>query len=353
MAATAVAVLVLAAGVTAGVRPLLVPEPGAVAAVAPTNAPSPVPPATTQPRAPVVKQPARQQQRRRPPAPRRTPRAAVVTPAPQEPEAMPVAANLRPFAGLSTWIDIYDTDLSPAEQVERAAAGGVQVLFVQSARHKSPTDIQDPARLGQVLELAHDRGLLVMVWYVPDLVRERRDFRRSQAAIAFASPRGDRPDAFGLDIEIEDEPDIALRTERLLRLSAELRAWVGKDYPMAAIVLPPLQLELRQDWWPDFPYAELRPYYDVFIPMSYSSYRGTDAATTYRWNVENVQQIRAEVGDPTLPVHLAGGIADNFPEVGAFTKAVFDSDSIGGGLYDLHTTHPDAWAILARLRTQR
>ena len=341
-----IVVVAMAAGLAFAVRPLLQPvaEPGVVAPSASPASPA-VAAAPSEP--PRASPPARQRKprTRRTPRPRQTqPRAEVALP--------PVEAQLRPFAGLSTWIDIYDTDLTSAEQIARAAAGGVELIFVQSARHKSPTDIQDAKRLGEVLELAHDRGMQVMVWYVPDFVRERRDHRRSMAAIAFQSPRGDRPDAFGLDIEIEDQTDIALRTQRLLGLSKALREWVGPNYPMAAIVLPPLQLELRQDWWPNFPYAQIRPYYDVFIPMSYSSYRGTDATTTYQWNAQNVQLVRQEAGDPTLPVHLAGGIADNFPQVGAFVRAVRDSNSIGGGLYDLHTTHPDAWPILRALRAQ-
>lgn len=355
--ATVVGIVVFSAAVALGVRPLIrtVPSTDVALAPSPGEVSSPVPPATASPAPPDARpklpQP-KKQTRARPPRPKPSEK---VRPKPtQRPQVVqpPVDQQLRPFAGLSTWIDIYDTDLTPAQQIERAAAGGAELIYVQSARHKSPTDIQDATRLGQVLELAHDRGMLVLVWYVPDFVREARDFRRSQAAIAFTSPRGDRPDAFGLDIEIEDEPDIALRTQRLLALSSALREWVGESYPMAAIVLPPLQLELRQDWWPNFPYAQIRPFYDAFIPMSYSSYRGTDAATTYRWNVENVQRVRLEAGDPSLPVHLAGGIADNFPQVGAFVRAARDSGALGGGLYDLHTTHPDAWAILRSLRAQ-
>lgn len=347
---TAVVVLALAAGMAAAVRPLVRPVTTTNTALSPpTEAVAPVPPATVARSEAPTEQPAKPKRRKRP-AEQRTPKPAQT--APPEVTLPPVSPQLQPFAGLSTWIDIYDTDLTPRQQIDIAAAGGVELIFVQSARHKSPTDIQDPVRLGEVLELAHDRGMLVMVWYVPDFVRERRDYRRAQAAIAFTSPRGDRPDAFGLDIEIEDQRNVALRTERLLTMSAALRDWVGKDYPMAAIVLPPLQLDLRPTWWPDFPYAELRPYYDVYVSMSYSSFRGTDAQTTYRWNVENVQEMRRRAGDPALPVHIAGGIADNFPEVGVFVRAVRDAEAIGGGLYDLHTTSPQAWAVLRRLRAQ-
>ena len=340
----ALALIVLAGGMAAAVRPLVQPDaPPPVVAMTAAPDPEPAAPASeavlTEAPAPVQEPVATD-----PPPP--------ATQAPPEPAQPPVADALRPFAGLSTWIDIYDVEHTPRQQISRAAAGGVELIFVQSARHKSPTDIQDPQRLGQVIELAHDAGMRVMVWYVPDFARPARDLRRSQAAIAFTTPRGDRADAFGLDIEVEDLADTAERSRRLIALSRRLREWVGPDYPMAAVVLPPLQLDLREGWWPDFPYAQLRPFYDVYIPMSYSSFRGTDAATTYRWNLGNVQEMRRRANDPALPVHLAGGIADNFPEVGEFVRAVRDSESIGGGLYDLHTTHPDAWRILRRLRAQ-
>jgi hypothetical protein len=291
------------------------------------------------------------------PAPDPAPDPADPPPPPAPPEAaserilVPAPARLAVFAGLSTWIDLYD-ELAPEEQVARAAAGGAQAIFVQSARFNSPADVHDPARLAAVIERAHDHGLRVMVWYIPDHVDPAVDLRRSQAAIAFTTPRGDRADGFGLDIELETVTDIAQRTDSLLAVSAALRQWVGPDYPMAAIVLPPLQLERRRDWWPNFPYAALRPYYDVYIPMSYSSYRGKDYETTYNWNFRNVVDMRTLTGDPDLPVHLAGGIADNLPAVDAFVDAARDGKVIGGGLYDLETTPPTSWEQLRRLRRE-
>ena len=348
--AVGIGIVAAIALVALSVPPLLGPTSSGPPAALLTPGPvsSPVAPATQPPKVAAKPKPKKQQRPKRQRAPKPKPQPTQVPP-----PAPPVDPKLRPFTGLSTWIDIYDIDLTPQEQIARAAAGGVQLIFVQSARHKSKTDIDDAARLGQVIELAHDQGMLVMVWYVPDFVRNARDLRRARTAIAFQSPRGDRADAFGLDIEIEDQSDVSKRTANLLELSRALRDWAGADYPMAAVVLPPLQLELRPGWWPQFPWSQLRQYYDVFVPMSYSSYRGTDKRTTYRWNVANVQEMRSLVGDPTLPVHIAGGIADNFPQVGTFVQAVRDVDALGGGLYDLHTTHPDAWEILRGLRAKQ
>lgn len=264
-----------------------------------------------------------------------------------------LSPHLQAFTGLSSWIDVYDTDRTPLEQVAAAAAAGVQTLFVQSSKWDLPDDIHEPARLAATIEGAHDAGMAVVTWYVPDFVDPAVDLRRSQAAVAFTTPRGDTADGFGIDIELEEVPDVALRSSRLLYLASALRTWAGPTYPIAAIVLPPLQLDLRASWWPGFPYAGLRPHVDVFVPMSYSSFRGTSAEVTYRWNLDNITELRTRAGDPDLLVHMAGGIADNLPEVGAFVDAARDGRVVGGGLYDLETTPPEAWAHLRRLRAPR
>jgi len=298
-------------------------------------------------------------------APASTPAPLVPAPAPAVPPAPTVTLarvplvdggpRLAAFSGLSTWVDLYDTEVAPKDQAAIAAAGGAELIYVQTARYNSPGDLHDGARLGELLEAAHDRGLSVMTWYIPDFVDLERDLRRAQTAMAFVSPRGDRPDAFGLDIETEFVTDVAERTRRLLDLSARLRLWsdplaTGRGMPMAAIVLPPLQLDLRPSWWPGFPYAELRPFYDVYVPMSYSSFRGTDPDTTYRWNLDNLVELRARSADPSLPIHLAGGIADRLSEIAAFNRAAAEGKVLGAGLYDLDTTPADAWPALRALR---
>ncbi len=331
------------AAVVAPVQPAALAGEAVVPLPAPmVEAPAPAP-LPTQPVVPVL--PAT------PPAPQPPPVASGQPAADVAPLA--IDPRLLPFAGLATWIDLYDVGLTPADQVGVAAANGVQAIYVQSARFNSPAEIHDPARLGEVIEAAHDHGISVMVWYLPDFVDPERDLLRSMHAMAFVSPRGDRPDAFGLDIESSELPDVPERSRRLLWMSQELRSWVGPGYPMAAITLPPLLLELNTRWWPGFPYAELRPYYDVLIPMSYSSYRGQDAAITYSWNLANVQRVRELAGDPTLPVHLAGGIADRLPAVESFLQAGIDGGVLGGSLYDLHTTPPAAWPVMGGFRVQR
>lgn len=266
-------------------------------------------------------------------------------------DARPKAAEdvLAPFRGLSTWIDTYDVGLTPEQQIAIADAVGVDTIFLQSSRQSTEGLIHDPERLGRTIELAHDVGIKVMLWSIPSFRDIDEDRGRAIAAMTFTTPRGDRADAFGLDIEVDSVGFVPIRTIRLLNLSRQLREFAGPGYPMAAIVLPPRQLETNTTWWPGFPYAGLAEHYDVFVPMSYSSYRGTDPFTTLVWNRDNVIVTRQLAGVPDLPVHLAGGIADNLPEVAAFVQAAFDSGAIGAGLYDLHTTLPEAWPTLRAL----
>lgn len=259
------------------------------------------------------------------------------------------AHTLAPFHGLSTWVDLYDTGLSPLDQVRIAAEQGVDVLFAQASFASTSVALHAPERLHALIESAHDAGMKVMVWTIPSFVNPDRDFKRAEAAIGLVTPRGDRPDAYGMDIELQSVADVEERTRRLLALSERIRRWAGAGFPMAAIVLPPLQLRLNTRWWPGLPYDRLAAIYDVMIPMSYSSFRGTDAFTTLVWNRDNVTITKQLAGDLSVPVHLAGGIADDLPEVGAFVEAVHASGAIGGGLYDLHTTPPEAWAPLRQL----
>jgi len=364
MAASVVLLAVVACAAVAGLRPAGGAPVGAAAAVLeeraavvlPTPSPPPPDPAVAPPpEAGAVPVPGEAAQPPMTPAPGPQPPAQPASAPDAEVPRVALAdpgERLTAFSGLSTWIDLYDTSMTPREQVALAAGHGVQTLFVQSARFNSPTDVHDPARLAGTIEAAHDRGVYVVVWYIPDFLDPERDLRRAQAAMAFTTPRGDRPDAFGLDIEAQALPDVAERSRRLIDLSARLREWSQGVMPMAAIPLPPLQLDLTDTVWPDFPWAQLRPHYDVIVPMSYSSYRGTDAETTYRWNLANVGEVRRRTGDPDVPVHLAGGIANRFPEVAAFTRAVGDAGLLGGGLYDLHTTHPDAWRPLRAMRRE-
>ena len=84
----------------------------------------------------------------------------------------------------------------------------------------------------------------------------------------------------------------------------------GVDGPMGAIVLPPVQIEVvNTNYWPDFPWAELGSLYDVWLPMSYWSFRSGQYGDGYTYHEESVRRLRSNLGRPRSPsVHGIGGI---------------------------------------------
>src|SRR5206468_2176981 len=129
------------------------------------------------------------------------------------------------------------------------------------------------AQLGRLVDAAHAAGLRVVAWYLPTLLYPARDLRRVLAALHFTTPAGGRFDSFALDIEASDVRTVSLRNARLAVLAAALRAAAGPAYPLGAIVPSAVGMELHPKYWPDFPYAQLRQSFDVFLPMAYFTYR--------------------------------------------------------------------------------
>ena len=131
-----------------------------------------------------------------------------------------------------------------------------------------------------------------------------------------------------------------------MALSSELRASVG-EVAIGAIVLPPTLLEVvNTEYWPDFPWADLAPIYDAWLPMSYWSFRDDDSpfANGYSYNFDATQRLRANIGDPSAIVH--GGIGASVgssegaeplaavDDIDDFVRSLGDSGSVGGSIYD-------------------
>ena len=78
----------------------------------------------------------------------------------------------------------------------------------------------------------------VVTWYLPKFESVDTDFRRVMHSIRFTTPKGQRADSFGLDIE-SPEVEPTTRIQNLLTLSARLRAAVGPGYALGAIIPSP------------------------------------------------------------------------------------------------------------------
>jgi hypothetical protein len=279
--------------------------------------------------------------------------SAVLSAAPIVPTTRASASPRQPsaYAGLGTWVDIFAT--ANWAQPERAVAAmrrvGVRTLYLQTGNYSQPADLVRRRALGRFIDAAHAAGLRVVAWYLPSFADPAQDVRRALAAIRFHSPEGGRFDSFALDIEASIVKPAWLRTQRLLQLSARLRAAVGPRYPLGAITPGEVGFRRHPKYWPRFPFRRLARYYDVFLPMAYftdAHVHGEGRARAYL--ATDVAAIRARTGDPRVAIHLIGGIAGSMSagDTAGFMRAVADCSPLGYSLYEFPLTSRATWKAL-------
>ena len=110
-------------------------------------------------------------------------------------------------------------------------------------------------------------------------------------------------------------------------------------------------MQLAKGYWENFPYTGIAPYYDVWQPMTYYTYRVSGPKAVYDYTQQNTDILYAETGDASLPIHQIGGIASQSSglETGAFVDALLDDSLMGGSIYDMHLSGPEDWKQLHRL----
>jgi hypothetical protein len=262
------------------------------------------------------------------------------------------------YAGAGAWVDVYDTGAAPGQPtvtpaaVDEMADAGVRTLYLQAARDdgEGTPAVTDPALVAQFLVRAHERGMRVVGWYLPRFDDVARDLDHLRAIDRFAV-LGHRFDGVAVDIEWRDSvADPAERSARLVELSEALRATVGTD-ALGAIVLAPVHLEVvNPGFWPAFPWDELAPLYDAWLPMGYWSDRTT--ASGYRhaatYTTENLRRLDDHLGGD-VPVHAIGGLgAETTPDdVAGFVDAVEAEGAVGASIYDWATFPVEAQQALS------
>jgi hypothetical protein len=257
------------------------------------------------------------------------------------------------YEGAGAWVDLYDTEagsqtpVAPAD-VDEMADVGVRTLYLQAARDDGAAPgLHDPEQAARFLVRAHERGLRVVGWFVPRFGDLERDLAHLEA-IADFEVLGHRFDGVAVDIEwTETVVDDGTRSERLVALSEALREAVGRD-ALGAIVMPPVHLEVvNPAFWPGFPWAELAPLYDAWLPMGYWTDRSEtsgwrDAATYTRENLRRMNELLG--GD--APVHAIGGLgADTTAQdLAGFVAATDEAGGsvIGASIYDWATLGIDS-----------
>jgi hypothetical protein len=257
--------------------------------------------------------------------------------------------DLSAYMGLGTWIDLYDHQVlaKPEAEVAKMAKRGVATLYLETSNYQMRQDIVNPVRVSRFVEAAHANGMQIVAWYLPSFRDLALDKRRSLAAMNFTTAGGEQFDSFALDIESSLVKPAATRSARLVTLSRRLRA-AEPDLPLGAIVPAPRGMQRLPWYWPGFPFVQLAQTYDVFLPMGYFTYRTKLPSYTAVYTQLNVTLLRSWTGNPALPVHPIGGIADaaSAAQVRAFAQAARNGKSLGASMYDYATTTPAQWREL-------
>jgi hypothetical protein len=267
----------------------------------------------------------------------------------------PGSPSLEAYRGLASWVDLFEERAwrRPAKAVADMQGHGVRTVFLQTSNYSQRRTIADPAAVSRFIETAHAGEMSVVAWYLPGFADLRRDLRRSSRAINFRTSSGQRFDSFALDIEASIVDPPSRRTKRLLTLSRRIRERVGPGYPLGAVIPSPVGIGLAKDYWPGFPYAQLGAVYDVFVPMGYFTYHVSGAGKVHDETALNIRMIREAAGDPSVPIHVIGGIADEAgaAEMRAFVQAVREHGVLGASLYNWSLTRDHDWAELERVPT--
>jgi hypothetical protein len=255
-----------------------------------------------------------------------------------------------PYDGLGTWIDIYDDEAwaDPWATVAAMRAVGVRTIYLQTSNFNRGQPFVHAEDVVGFLDAAAANDLEVVAWYLPGFRDVRTDRKRVLAAIRFTTPSGNQFASFALDIESPEVTDPVARTRRLLALSNHLRREVGPDYRLGAIVPSPRRVRTDPSYWSAFPYRQIAELYDVFLPMTYFTYRvaGRDGAAWY--TAKNILILRQETAGLQVPIHVIGGIAGDATaqETRGFVDTIRTRDVIGASYYTFPMIRADQWRAL-------
>jgi hypothetical protein len=269
------------------------------------------------------------------------------------PRATAASPSTSAFSGLGTWVDVFDYTARlqhnggpppfVVASVDDLRQLGVGTLYLQIANPDDApaSSLTDAKLVKAIVARARRDGIKVVAWYLPSLVDPKRDAAMLRHVAALPV------DGIGLDLEATDVADVPTRNARTVAFTKQAHA-LAKGRPVAAIVYPAIQLELLNPvLWPSFPYRQLAPFIDVWMPMVYYTFRSGPLRNAYTYSVENVKLLRTRVGGD-VPVHIVGGIADltTTTDIVDLRRAARTTHALGWSLYDFVTTSSAAWPYL-------
>jgi hypothetical protein len=275
-------------------------------------------------------------------------------PATPAPARVVERAGVDVYRGVGAWVDMYDpAELgNPWPALVEMQARGVRTMYLETASWRVPKalDFKDEEAVQLFLDEAHALGIKVVAWYLPGLDDLRTDLRRSRAVLDYETPQGhQRFDGLAIDLESQRVRRVPARNAALMSYTRALRRYAGAGYALGAITPDLRSTTVSPGLWPGFPYRAAARYYDVFLPMAYSSYRGHGASYVYPYSRANVSTVRALTG---RPVHLIGGLTDALSdsESAAAVRGARDGGAIGASFYDFAIHQDGAWRALSLYR---
>jgi hypothetical protein len=260
-----------------------------------------------------------------------------------------------PFRGLGSWADVYDWSVTHGgnpppfslASVDHMADEGVQTLYIQPVTWTDASDILEQDRVSAIILRAHERGMRVVGWYLPDLRDINNDMRHLIAVARLGV------DGLAVDIESTTVANPVARSMLLVALSNQLRA-LFPGWALSAVVPAPVAMDdLAPTYWPGFPWTQLAADYDVWQPMAYVTYRTGALRDAYTYFADNITRVRFHAGEPSAVVAPIGGIADGMSinDVAGNVQACAERGCIGSSLYDYLTTNDALWPTLRLLRS--
>jgi len=114
-------------------------------------------------------------------------------------------------------------------------------------------------------------------------------------------------------------------------------------------VYPAVQMEVvNPNLWPNFPYVQLAPHFDVWMPMAYWTYREAPYDDAYNYTEESVRRLRTNLGDDDAAVHPIGGLGElSTPtDYANLVRAGQEVDAFGWSIYDADTMKTSGWVHL-------
>jgi len=241
--------------------------------------------------------------------------------------------------GPGIWMNIWSY---PTGDVDAYALklhnSGIRNLFVQTSRSNTES-IRQPEVLGAMIDACHKYKIRVIAWSFLELANPEGDAQKLVDAAKFRSATGQSFDAIAPNIEKDLNP------VKVERLSKALRAALGKEYPMIAVVFSPLNKATQVA---NIPWKLLDKYYDVIAPMNYwnSKYAKLEP---YSYTRDTIKKVRELCGRQDVEIHIIGdGMKTHAPEIKEFMKACRDTAVTSASLYPFHQTTDEQYQCLSQ-----